>query len=1239
MQSALPTTGGGELVRQEAIKEEERDVESIEKALKILEDGLQEPADGEASFGSIQSLLDQLKTRLAEASSTLHGDDLRVRIQNMSDRLQQAQLAHSARCPPNALPTRLFKRTMSEVVMQDVSTPRSETLARRVSLDNLISNEEWNQAGGLLRSKAGADHGGEKGSGNTEEGGEMDVSDAASSFSCMDSESVSGSGSIYSWGAGALGALLHNDTNDRDPGEGSLVAELRKAIVIASISTNTYHTACATSSGEVIACGSNDEGAVDPSRVTLATSVEAIETIIVRPVLLESLSSHRIIQVSCGLHHTAALSASGAVIAWGSNESGQLGHRHSQSRFVEPKAMLLGGHRAASIACGHYFTLILTTRMEVLVCGVGELAGTAAPVGRDIDRPSIIPALEGLPIALVVAGNAHALVLTTQGTAFAWGANPGGCCGLSALDLVATPTPMRMPTTLCRPTNTGPHPFPNWAVWGHIQQRVALADDVACVAAACGGQHTVLITKSGRLLVCGKNQRGQLGFDPKVASICPVAPLSPPSSRRFVSVAAGDSHTLLLDDNGDVYQMGTTDNNESSVSTSGPTCVLSGAGVQMVAAGGHQSFAVAAASSGLVRLFSVMSSQNNVRASAHIQMLLEQLRLEDEVEAELGGDTGRELIQKTDELLRWPAVLNSLAMDAEELEGLYQQLILVQPLTLRRAICSTIASGIKSGLEKFKPSRHPESVRCLLYYWQFPLFSSTAYGELFLSLCRTTLDLPFEGHKALLKWVTSSYPKHLFVSRLVRPLQAHLAEKLREDRRSGHTLQIYAIILKWLYNASEAVGIPYSDFYVTEGISNLPAESLYEDLVRWRNANASERSLTFFLCGYSFLITARAKKNLFQVEASVEMTKAAHGAGLTFDPQRGLVFNPYLVIIVDRQSLLQQTLQQIATVPPAALRKQLKIIFMGEEGVDEGGVRKEYFQLLVSQLFDINTGMWTQMGRRLYWFNGDCTWNDDGYGLVGVLIGLAVYNSTLLDVHFPTAVYRKLLKLPIGLEDVVDDDLRSGLRKLLDYDGEDVEDVFSLCFEVEWMDLGFKRNVELKPGGGNIPVTSSNKEEYVRLYVQWLLVDSVDTQYRLFEDGFHRVMHSSASLELLRPEELELLVVGTPSLDFNALQVRTEYEGYDKDSKVVRDFWRFVHEGSFDTQVKLLKFCTGSSRAPIGGLSELDFKIQRAGPDSMQLPTSHTCFNTIMLPEYSNYEKLKDRLGRAIVECEGFGLK
>ena len=49
--------------------------------------------------------------------------------------------------------------------------------------------------------------------------------------------------------------------------------------------------------------------------------------------------------------------------------------------------------------------------------------------------------------------------------------------------------------------------------------------------------------------------------------------------------------------------------------------------------------------------------------------------------------------------------------------------------------------------------------------------------------------------------------------------------------------------------------------------------------------------------------------------------------------------------------------------------------------------------------------------------------------------------------------------------------------------------------------------------------------------------------------------------------------------------------------------------------------------------------IQRDGTDSQKLPTSHTCFNTLLLPSYRSKAALGDRLRLAIMNSEGFGLE
>lgn len=65
-------------------------------------------------------------------------------------------------------------------------------------------------------------------------------------------------------------------------------------------------------------------------------------------------------------------------------------------------------------------------------------------------------------------------------------------------------------------------------------------------------------------------------------------------------------------------------------------------------------------------------------------------------------------------------------------------------------------------------------------------------------------------------------------------------------------------------------------------------------------------------------------------------------------------------------------------------------------------------------------------------------------------------------------------------------------------------------------------------------------------------------------------------------------------------------------------FWQVVHSLELEQQKQLLFFVTGSDRVPIKGLASLNppFTISRAGPHSDRLPTAHTCFNHLLLPDY-----------------------
>lgn len=82
-----------------------------------------------------------------------------------------------------------------------------------------------------------------------------------------------------------------------------------------------------------------------------------------------------------------------------------------------------------------------------------------------------------------------------------------------------------------------------------------------------------------------------------------------------------------------------------------------------------------------------------------------------------------------------------------------------------------------------------------------------------------------------------------------------------------------------------------------------------------------------------------------------------------------------------------------------------------------------------------------------------------------------------------------------------------------------------------------------------------------------------------------------------------------------------------------------LSELTLEQKKRFLAFTTGCDRAPVGGLSQLVLTLQRSGPDSERLPTAHTCFNTLLLPEYALEERMRERMMLAIENAQGFGLK
>ncbi|CAG8491634.1 2216_t:CDS:10, partial [Scutellospora calospora] len=336
-------------------------------------------------------------------------------------------------------------------------------------------------------------------------------------------------------------------------------------------------------------------------------------------------------------------------------------------------------------------------------------------------------------------------------------------------------------------------------------------------------------------------------------------------------------------------------------------------------------------------------------------------------------------------------------------------------------------------------------------------------------------------------------------------------------------------------------------------------------------------------------------------------------------------------IKVRREFIFEDAYSEIMRQQPQDLKKRLMIKFEGEDGLDYGGLSREFFFLLSHKMFDPFYALFEYSAHDNYTLqinphSGIDPQHLNYFKFIGRVVGLAIFHRRFLDAFFITSFYKMILKKKVGLADMesVDADFYRSLTWALE---SNITDVLDLTFSTEDERFGEVVTVDLKPDGQNIPVTEENKKEYIDLITEWRISKRVEDQFKAFMDGFNQLIPQEL-IAVFDERELELLIGGIAEIDVDDWKKHTDYRGYTESDDVIQWFW---------------KFTTGTSRIPVNGFKDLQgsdgprrFTIEKA-VDVTQLPKSHTCFNRIDLPQYKNYEALVSKLTLAVEETVGFG--
>ncbi|XP_054583439.1 probable E3 ubiquitin-protein ligase HERC3 isoform X2 [Eptesicus fuscus] len=997
------------------------------------------------------------------------------------------------------------------------------------------------------------------------------------------------------------------------------------------------HSVFLLEDGEVYTCGLNTKGQLGHEREGN------------KPEQIGALADQHIVHVACGESHSLALSDRGQLFSWGAGSDGQLGLMTTEDSVAVPRLIQkLNQQTILQVSCGNWHCLALAADGQFFTWGKnshGQLG-----LGKEFPSqasPQRVRSLEGIPLAQVAAGGAHSFALSLSGAVFGWGMNNAGQLGLSDEEDRESPCHVKLLRT----------------------QKV--------VYISCGEEHTAVLTKSGGVFTFGAGSCGQLGHDSMNDEVNPRRVLELMGS-EVTQIACGRQHTLaFVPSSGLIYafgcgargQLGTghTCNVKCPSPVKGYWAAHSGQLsatadrfkyhiVKQIFSGGDQTFVLCSKyeNSSPAVDFRIMNQAhytsliNDETIAAWKQKLSEHNNANTingvvQILSSAACWNGSFLEKEIDEHFKTSPKIPGIDLNSTRV--LFEKLMNSQHSVILEQILNSFESCLIPQLSSSPPD--VEAMRIYLILPEFPLLQDSKYYiTLTIPLAMAILRLDTNPSKVLDNWWSQVCPKYFM--KLVN-LYKDAVVYLLQGRKTflipvlfNNYITAALKLLEKLYKVNLKVKhVEYDTFYIPE-ISNLV--DIQEDYLMWFLHQAGTDAVT--LCSYPFIFDAQAKTKMLQTDAELQMQVAVNGANLqnvfmllTLEPL--LARSPFLVLHVRRNNLVGDALRELSIHSDIDLKKPLKVIFDGEEAVDAGGVTKEFFLLLLKELLNPIYGMFTYyQDSNLLWFSDTCFVEHNWFHLIGITCGLAIYNSTVVDLHFPLALYKKLLNVNPGLEDLKELSPTEGrsLQELLDYPGEDIEETFCLNFTICRESYGVIEQRKLIPEGDKVTVCKDNRQEFVDAYVNYIFQISVHEWYTAFSSGFLKVCGGKV-LELFQPSELRAMMVGNSSYNWEELEETAIYKGdYSATHPTVKLFWETFHEFPLEKKKKFLLFLTGSDRIPIYGMASLQIVIQSTASGEEYLPVAHTCYNLLDLPKYSSKEILSARLTQALDNYEGFSL-
>ena len=327
---------------------------------------------------------------------------------------------------------------------------------------------------------------------------------------------MSGYTEVFAWGGDHHGQL---GLATRQPGKTYNIPRYCSFnVFIKELACGEEHAAFITLNGEVYTMGNNAEGRLGIGNRSIKQCAS--------PCLVDALSAHRAVSISCGWGHTAAVTESGELFTWGAGEQGALGLGSIETQWVPTRVNLPQDISAISVSCGARHTaVIIQTRAamkELLACGAGE-AGQLG-TGRREKELQFVRVSFADAVKQVSCGVFHTGFITPTGRVYMMGGNSFGQLGVGSKKSSSLP------------------------------MRVTALDSRTIIKVSCG-HHSAAVSDRGELYLWGTGSFGEYLIPQPVSNI----------GVKVADVSVGGSFGAAIDVNNGLWTWGSNTNGELGV--------------------------------------------------------------------------------------------------------------------------------------------------------------------------------------------------------------------------------------------------------------------------------------------------------------------------------------------------------------------------------------------------------------------------------------------------------------------------------------------------------------------------------------------------------------------------------------------------------------------------------------------------------------------------------------------------